>query len=142
MGFADLFDLRGFSDTPELLKLTVDLQPAADFNGFQLAERDAAPLCVLKIIVEDGKAPEEVFSVKLGYVPVTAADEEVQVDKLLLQSLGIFDSLSSVGVFHIAITSFFGSEFSRFEFLRAPRPYTAHKFRGSQRSRWTHNRAF
>ena len=35
--------------------------------------------------------------------------------------------------------SFTRSELPRFEFLRAPCPYTAHKFRGSLRSRWTHN---
>jgi len=39
----------------------------------------------LKIIVEDGKAPEEIFSIKLCDLPVTASDEEVQVDEFLLQ---------------------------------------------------------
>ena len=84
MGLSDLFDLRGFLDFPELLKLTINFQPVGHFDGFQLAERDVAPLRVLEIIVEDGKAPEDVFSVKFGNVLVAAADKEVQVDKLVL----------------------------------------------------------
>mgnify|MGYP001823736148 CR=1 FL=1 len=85
MGFSDLFDLRGFLHTPELFKLTVNLQPAAHFDRLQLAERNVAPFRVLKVVIEDRKAPEEVFSVLLCDIPVTAADEEVQVDKFLLQ---------------------------------------------------------
>ena len=60
--FPDLFDLRGFSHTPELLKLTINFQPAAHFDGFQLAERDVTPLCVLEITVQDRKAPKQVIS--------------------------------------------------------------------------------
>ena len=74
MGFSDLLDLKGFSHNLKLLKLTVNFLPAANSDRLQLTERDVAPLCVLKIIVEDDKAPEEIFSVKLGYVPFKAGD--------------------------------------------------------------------
>ena len=74
MGFSDLLDLKGFSHNLKLLKLTVNFLQAANSDRLQLTERDVAPLCVLKIIVEDDKAPEEIFSVKLGYVPFKAGD--------------------------------------------------------------------
>jgi hypothetical protein len=66
VGFSNLFDLRGFSHKPKLLKLTINFQPAAHFDRLQLAERNVAPFRVLKVVIEDREAPEEVFSIKLS----------------------------------------------------------------------------
>ena len=56
-----------------------------DIDVLQLGKRDVAPFRVQQVIVQDGKAEEQVFAVELRYVLVAAPEEEMQVDDLFLQ---------------------------------------------------------
>ena len=49
----------------------------------QFIERNVSPFGVLPITAEDGKTEEEVLTVKFSDEPVTAADEQMEVNEII-----------------------------------------------------------
>jgi hypothetical protein len=77
-----LFDLDGFFDLPT--RFTVNFEARRDFDPFQFIEADVAPFRKVKVTVQDGVAPEEIFFfVVFGNVPIACPDKKMDPNEFL-----------------------------------------------------------
>ena len=61
---------------------------AVDADLFQLTAGDVLPFGALGVIVENGRSEKQVIAIVLGNKPVTATNEEMQVDELVFMRDG------------------------------------------------------
>lgn len=81
-GFHDFFE---WTNGPILFNLAVDLY-ASNVDAFELFERHETPFRALPVIVQTSESEEEiVFGAILSYPPITAADEEVQMNEFVVE---------------------------------------------------------
>jgi hypothetical protein len=67
---------------PILFQFAIDLD-STDIERLQFCEGYVTPFGAFSVVVENYVAEEDVVAVVLGNVPVTATDEEMQVDELV-----------------------------------------------------------
>ena len=60
----------------------VDFQ-TIEIDVVQLAEWEIAPFRILRV-VENGVAEKKLFVIEFSYVPVTSADEEMEIDNFII----------------------------------------------------------
>jgi hypothetical protein len=80
----DSINLRCRFDTPVHFQFTVYFD-ITHLEPFQFAKADIPLLRILIITVQDSVSPEQVVPVVFSYIPVTAADEKVEIDQLVFQ---------------------------------------------------------
>lgn len=82
IAFPDFLNLDCRAGLPIQVGINLD---SVDAQAFNFGKRHIPPLSHLVIIVEDAKAPHDIFAIILSDEPVRAEDEEVLMNDFLFQ---------------------------------------------------------